>query len=62
MISNLFASKSKAERQCPKCGSLQIARSQRIDLEDRLLSLINIYPYRCQQHICKHRFQATGRV
>ncbi|WP_373538459.1 hypothetical protein [Chamaesiphon sp.] len=58
MISN---AKAQVERKCPKCGSADIARSQRVDLEDRLFSLINRYPYRCQQQPCKHRFYAFGR-
>ncbi|WP_310426237.1 hypothetical protein [Chamaesiphon sp. VAR_48_metabat_135_sub] len=55
------SSKVQVDRKCPKCGSLHTARSQRIDLDDRLLSLINIYPYRCQQHTCKQRFTSFGR-
>ena len=55
------SSKAQVERKCPKCGSSETARSQRIDLEDRLLSLVNLYPHRCQHFSCKHRFQAFGR-
>ncbi len=54
-------SKAQVGRKCPKCGSSETARSQRIDLEDRLLSLVNLYPYRCQHFSCKYRFQAFGR-
>ena len=59
MISN--SSKDRVERKCPKCGCSEIARSQRVDLEDRLCSLVNLYPYRCQHQTYKHRFQAFGR-
>jgi predicted RNA-binding Zn-ribbon protein involved in translation (DUF1610 family) len=59
MISN-FA-KAQVGRKCPKCGSEELDRSQRVDFEDRLLSMVNIYPYRCRQHTCKHRFTAVGR-
>jgi hypothetical protein len=59
MISN--SAKAQIERKCPKCGSADTARSQRVDLEDRLFSFINRYPYRCQQQTCKYRFQAFGR-
>jgi hypothetical protein len=58
----LFSSfKTQVARQCPKCSYPETVRSQRIDLDDRLLSLINLYPYRCQRHTCKHRFQGFGR-
>jgi predicted RNA-binding Zn-ribbon protein involved in translation (DUF1610 family) len=59
MIAN--SSQSKASHQCPKCGSLKVVRSQRVNLLERVISLVNIYPYRCQQHICKHRFQYWGK-
>ena len=59
MISN--SAKAQVERKCPKCRSADTARSQRVDLEDRLLSLMNRYPYRCQQQACKQRFHAFGR-
>jgi predicted RNA-binding Zn-ribbon protein involved in translation (DUF1610 family) len=59
MLSN-FA-KAQRERKCPQCGSVELDRSQRVDFEDRLLSMVNIYPYRCRQHTCKHRFQSFGR-
>jgi predicted nucleic-acid-binding Zn-ribbon protein len=59
MISN--SSKAQVERKCPKCGSSEVTRSQRIDLTEKLLSLVNVYPYRCQKHTCKHRFESFGK-
>jgi ssDNA-binding Zn-finger/Zn-ribbon topoisomerase 1 len=61
MISNFTKAQSQVDRKCPKCGSIDLNRSQRVDFEERLLSMINIYPYRCRQHTCQHRFQSFGR-
>ncbi|WP_309738448.1 hypothetical protein [Chamaesiphon sp. OTE_20_metabat_361] len=60
MLSNL--SKTQVDRKCPKCGCAEVVRSQRIDLTDRMLSLINVYPYRCQKHTCKNRFESFGKA
>jgi predicted nucleic-acid-binding Zn-ribbon protein len=59
MISNL--SKTQIDRKCPKCGSSDVTRSQRIDLTERMLALVNIYPYRCLKHTCKQRFESFGK-
>jgi predicted RNA-binding Zn-ribbon protein involved in translation (DUF1610 family) len=59
MISNFY--KDQVERKCPKCGSLSLTRSQRVDFTERMLSWVDIYPYRCQKQTCKHRFESFGR-
>ena len=59
MITNF--SKAQIERKCPKCGNSEVARSQRIDLVEKMLGVVNVYPYRCQKHTCKHRFESFGR-
>ncbi|WP_146138330.1 hypothetical protein [Chamaesiphon polymorphus] len=59
MISN--SSKAQVERKCPKCGSTEVVRSLRVNFSERVLGLVNIYPYRCQKHTCKHRFESYGR-
>ncbi|AFY91347.1 hypothetical protein Cha6605_0039 [Chamaesiphon minutus PCC 6605] len=56
VINNLSASAQK----CPKCGTDRVGRAHRNKF-DRLLSLINIYPYRCRQLACKSRFYRFGR-
>ncbi len=59
MITNF--SKVQVERKCPKCGHSDVVRSQRIDTIEKMLGIVNIYPYRCQKHTCKHRFESYGR-
>jgi len=43
-----------AEPQCPRCHSVVIERASRAGLLERLLSLVYVYPFRCQS--CLHRF------
>jgi predicted RNA-binding Zn-ribbon protein involved in translation (DUF1610 family) len=50
-----------AIRKCPKCGSQDVTRSQRVGLLDRTFSLLNNYPYRCHSHDCGIRFRAFGQ-
>jgi hypothetical protein len=45
--------------QCPACASDSVRRSARRGLWERLLSVIAIYPYRCNE--CNRRFVARGR-
>ncbi|WP_310488966.1 hypothetical protein [Chamaesiphon sp. VAR_69_metabat_338] len=59
MIANFY--KTQVDRKCPKCGSLSITRSQRVDFTERMLAWVDVYPYRCQKHTCKHRFESFGR-
>jgi PilZ domain-containing protein len=40
--------------QCPKCGKDFIRRTLRHGVHEYLLSLVYVYPYRCQ--LCAHRF------
>jgi hypothetical protein len=47
--------------KCPKCQKGFIRRSHRAGPFERLLSLLFVYPFRCQ--LCAHRFLAfQGRV
>jgi hypothetical protein len=48
--------------RCPNCGEPHVQRSHRRGSFERLLSLIYLYPFRCQ--LCRHRFRAVqwGRV
>ncbi len=57
----LTKSLNKAIRKCPKCQTKKVCRAHRFSRLDRVLSLINIYPYRCRQYPCKHRFYLFGR-
>lgn len=42
--------------RCPRCGWRFVRRAQRAGFIERLLSLFNIYPFRCQT--CSWRFRA----
>ena len=42
--------------RCPQCDRSFVRRSQRQGLKERLLSLVYLYPFRCQ--VCAHRFRA----
>jgi predicted RNA-binding Zn-ribbon protein involved in translation (DUF1610 family) len=46
---------------CPACGSNEVLRSSRRGLVDRVLSTINLYPYRCRQYDCEKRFFRFGK-
>lgn len=48
---------------CPQCGTHFVRRSHRRGITERLLSLVSVYPFRCQ--VCAHRFkvrQSRGRA
>jgi predicted HAD superfamily Cof-like phosphohydrolase len=42
--------------RCPRCGKSFVRRSHRQGLKERLLSLVSLYPFRCQ--VCANRFRA----
>ena len=46
----------RAQRQCPDCGSHDVARSRRRGLDSVLLVLLRLRPYRCRH--CAERFFA----
>ena len=41
--------------QCPRCGSQSVRRSSRVGAFERLISVVYIYPFRCQR--CTFRFR-----
>ena len=41
---------------CSACGDTQARRSHRNGLVERMLSLLYVYPFRCQH--CGHRFRS----
>jgi predicted RNA-binding Zn-ribbon protein involved in translation (DUF1610 family) len=45
---------------CPECGNDQVCRTRRQGF-DRVISLVNIYPYYCRTHTCQARFYRFGR-
>ena len=53
--------RSTTNRQCPECGTNQICRAHRGGGLDRILSLMNRYPYYCLQCPTDVRFYRTGR-
>ena len=40
--------------QCPSCQSIYVRRAHRIGIMERVLSLLYVYPFRCQ--LCSARF------
>lgn len=44
-----------AEPHCPRCQSVVIERAGRAGLLERLLSIVYVYPFRCQS--CLYRFR-----
>jgi hypothetical protein len=57
----LFTDRATTNRQCPECGTTQICRARRAGGLDRILSLVNRYPYYCHQCPTDVRFYLTGR-
>jgi ssDNA-binding Zn-finger/Zn-ribbon topoisomerase 1 len=47
--------------KCPKCGTHKVRRANRYGTLDRVLSFVNIYPYRCCQCLSQKRFYSFGR-
>jgi predicted RNA-binding Zn-ribbon protein involved in translation (DUF1610 family) len=47
--------------KCPKCGSQKICRTHREGQRDRIIALLNIYPYYCRDYSCRSRFYRFGR-
>src|SRR5205809_2562245 len=41
--------------QCPRCGSQSVRRSSRVGAFERLISVLYVYPFRCQR--CTFRFR-----
>jgi hypothetical protein len=46
-----------ADPRCPRCGRHFVQRAHRTGILERLLSVVYIYPFRCQ--VCMHRFRAS---
>ena len=42
------------EQVCPQCGKVRVGRSRRKNLNDYILSLGGLYPYRCRE--CNYRY------
>lgn len=42
------------EQVCPQCGKVRVRRSRRQNLNDYILFLMGLYPYRC--HECNYRY------
>lgn len=47
-----------ADPRCPRCGRHFVQRAHRTGIVERLLSLVYIYPFRCQ--VCLHRFRTLN--
>jgi hypothetical protein len=42
--------------RCPKCGQVRVRRCPRVGILERAMSLVYVYPFRCQ--LCARRFRA----
>ncbi len=42
--------------KCPKCGSAQVSRSKRQGMIEKVISVVGLLPYRCNNYRCNHRF------
>jgi hypothetical protein len=47
--------------KCPECGTHKVRRSNRYGMLDRVLSVVNVYPYRCCECPSQKRFYSFGR-
>jgi predicted RNA-binding Zn-ribbon protein involved in translation (DUF1610 family) len=47
--------------KCPECGTNKVRRANRCGTLDRVLSYLNIYPYRCRECLSRKRFYSFGR-
>jgi predicted RNA-binding Zn-ribbon protein involved in translation (DUF1610 family) len=58
---NTITEDTDTSANCPECGNEKICRTHRSGALDRIISLVNIYPYCCRTHTCKARFYRFGR-
>jgi hypothetical protein len=58
----LIKSSTTGIRVCPKCDGQKVCRAHSVNTLDRLLSMVNIYPYRYRQFPCKSRFCQRGEM
>jgi predicted RNA-binding Zn-ribbon protein involved in translation (DUF1610 family) len=52
---------SETIHNCPKCGTDNVRRTHRVGKLDRVLSLVNLYPYYCLECNLDTRFHQFGR-
>jgi hypothetical protein len=52
---------SRSGYSCPKCGCIDVYRSRRRSMLDRLISLFGFYPYSCEENTCLKRFYRFSR-
>jgi hypothetical protein len=47
--------------KCPECGTHKVCRASRHGTLERVLAIVNVYPYRCRQCPSRKRFYNFGR-
>jgi hypothetical protein len=53
---NQTASGFAMQRRCPACRNVSIRRTGRQGFIEKLLSIFHLYPFRCTNYECNHRF------
>jgi hypothetical protein len=48
-------------RRCPACKDPNIRRTGRQGWLEKVLSIINFYPFRCTNYECNHRFMRMSK-
>jgi hypothetical protein len=48
-------------RRCPACKNPHIRRTGRQGWLEKLLSIVNFYPFRCTNYECNHRFMRMSK-
>jgi hypothetical protein len=55
------ASAFALQRRCPACKNPSIRRTGRQGWLEKLLSIVNLYPFRCTNFECNHRFMRMSK-
>ncbi|AFZ13673.1 hypothetical protein Cri9333_2829 [Crinalium epipsammum PCC 9333] len=42
--------------KCPRCGSDNVSRSKRQGMIEKVISVVRLLPYRCNNYSCGSRF------
>jgi predicted RNA-binding Zn-ribbon protein involved in translation (DUF1610 family) len=57
----LLNNRAVSTHKCPVCGSYQVRRAHRAGGLERIISLVNLYPYHCLQCPSDTRFHRFGK-
>jgi hypothetical protein len=56
------ASRFAILRRCPACRNTQIRRTSRQGWVEKLLAVFHLYPFRCTNYECNHRFARISKT